>query len=153
MRMDAKNHGCLLLFSEIKLWMLARVEEDIGENDWVLLRVVADLRGDGGVHGQRSDLLKHRHTLVLLNVTSWYRMDQHFHAYIFDTRLEARPVDIWNLNEIILIARDVVPSAVKRNRHVSILAFFESGARNHYFSMDVFFLLTANASVHQGKVE
>ena len=80
-------------------------------------------------------------------------MHQHFHADIFDARLEARPIDIRNLNEVILIARDVVPSAVKRNRHVRVLTFFESCAGDHDLSMDVFFLLSANASVHQGKVE
>ena len=114
---------------------------------------MADLRGDGGVHGQRPDLLAQRHTLILLYVTGWDRMDQHFHADIFDARLEARPVDIRNLNEVILIARDVVPSAVKRNRHIGVFAFFESGASYHDLSMDVFFLLSTDASVHQGKVE
>ena len=80
-------------------------------------------------------------------------MHQHFEANIFDAWLEARPVDLWNLNEIILFATDVIPGAVKGYRHVRVLSFFKSGAGDHDFSMDVFFLFAADASVHQGKVK
>ena len=117
---------------------------------WVPLGQRTHSLGYDRVHHQRTNLLEHRHALVLLDVTRWYSMHHDFKADVFDTWLEARPTYIWDLNKVAFLIIAIVPSAVKRDGHASIMTRFKSGTGYHNISV---YTGAVAVAVNQGKVE
>ena len=67
------------------------------------MREVTDLVSDGGIHDQRAHLSEHRHSLILLNVTSRYGVYDDFVTNIFHAGLIAGATDILYLDKLLLV--------------------------------------------------
>ena len=128
------------------------IQAGIGKDNRILLGKVAYLRGDRRVHYQRTDFFRYWHTLILLYVTGRDGVYEYFKSNVLNTWLEARSVDIWNLDEFIgaSVCRDVIPRAMKWDRHSCHFSIFKSRAGYHHIGVNIVILVI---TVHKSKIE
>ena len=131
--------------------MLGIVQEHVRKYNWILLRKMIDLRGDSWVHNQRANFFQHWHSLVFLDITCWDRMNNDFGINVLDTWLETRSTHVRDLDEFILVARYVVPSAVQGHWHSSIIPCFKS--RWGYHNICMHGIRVSGTTMHQCEVE